>query len=46
MQFHFRRLEDDLRTAARQMNEVQGGLLWREPEVLLDQKVAHMAVRT
>nr|WP_315494078.1 ATP-binding protein [uncultured Rhodoferax sp.] len=37
VQFHFRRLEDDLRTAARQMNEVQGGLLWREPGVLLDQ---------
>lgn len=37
VQFHFRRLEDDLRTAARQMNEVQGGLLWRAPGVLLDQ---------
>ena len=37
VQFHFRRLEDDLRTAARQMDEVQGGLLWRETGVLLDQ---------
>ncbi|TAH12335.1 MAG: PAS domain S-box protein [Curvibacter sp.] len=37
VQFHFRRLEDDLRTAARQMSDVQGGLLWREPGVLLDQ---------
>lgn len=37
VQFHFRRLEDDLRTAARQMSDVQGGLLWREPSVLLDQ---------
>lgn len=37
VQFHFRRLEDDLRTAARQTADVQGGLLWREPGVLLAQ---------
>ncbi|MDR7307470.1 PAS domain S-box protein [Rhodoferax saidenbachensis] len=37
VQFHFRRLEEDLRVAARQSVDVQGGLLWREPGVLLDQ---------
>lgn len=37
VQFHFRRLEDDLRVAARQSADVRGGLLWREPGVLLDQ---------
>lgn len=37
VQFHFRRLEDDLRAAMRQNADVQGGLLWREPGVLLDQ---------
>lgn len=37
VQFHFRRLEEDLRVAARQSKDVQGGLLWREPGVLLDQ---------
>ena len=37
VQFHFRRLEEDLRVAARQSADVQGGLLWREPGVLLAQ---------
>ena len=37
VQFHFRRLEDDLRAAMRQNADVQGGLLWREPGVLLGQ---------
>lgn len=37
VQFHFRRLEEDLRVAARQSTDVQGGLLWREPGVLLAQ---------
>jgi two-component system sensor histidine kinase DctS len=37
VQFHFRRLEEDLRAAARESADVQGGLLWREPGVLLAQ---------
>jgi len=37
VQFHFRRLEEDLRVAARQSEDVQGGLLWRAPGVLLAQ---------
>ena len=37
VQFHFRRLEEDLRVAARQSADVRGGLLWREPGVLLAQ---------
>lgn len=37
VQFHFRRFEDDLRVAARQSADVQGGLLWREPGVVLAQ---------
>ncbi len=37
VQFHFRRLEEDLRVAARESADVQGGLLWREPGVLLAQ---------
>jgi len=37
VQFHFRRLEEDLRVAARQSDDVQGGLLWRAPGVLLAQ---------
>jgi two-component system sensor histidine kinase DctS len=46
VQFHFRRLEDDLLVLARQAasptvkqspgQTLQGGLLWREPGVLLD----------
>lgn len=40
VQFHFRRLEDDLIVLARQANaarapSVQGGLLWRQPGVVL-----------
>ena len=37
VQFHFRRLEEDLRVAARQPDDVQGGVLWRAPAVLLAQ---------
>ena len=37
VQFNFRRFEDDLRAAARQSADLQGGLLWRAPGVLLSQ---------
>ncbi len=34
VQFHFRRLEEDVRVAARQPRQMQGGLLWRAPGVV------------